>query len=123
MPTSTGGTPEGTLAATLLQLIVIVLVARGANLWLRRIGQPGAVGEILAGLMLGPSLLGALFPDLSDRVFRAPSAAPICSARCCGENRAGAAGVRWLRRSRPEAQCRRHAACFETAVEIGRAHV
>lgn len=35
----------------------------------RRIGQPGAVGEIVAGLMLGPSLLGHLLPDLSAALF------------------------------------------------------
>lgn len=75
MPTVSA--PESDLAATLLQLIVIVSAARGANLWLRRLGQPGAVGEILAGLMLGPSLLGALFPGLSAEVFRPASVAPI----------------------------------------------
>jgi Kef-type K+ transport system membrane component KefB len=76
MQASTGA-PETHLAAILLQLIIIVLAARGANLWLRRMGQPGAVGEILAGLMLGPSLLGALLPDLSERLFSTPSSAPL----------------------------------------------
>src|SRR5580692_3797630 len=71
------GNPEDILAATLLQLIVIVLVARGASVWLRRIGQPGAVGEILAGLLLGPSFLGAVFPEWSGFVFGAATAAPI----------------------------------------------
>jgi Kef-type K+ transport system membrane component KefB len=74
---ATASLPESHLAATLLQLIIIVLAARGANLWLRRLGQPGAVGEIVAGLMLGPSLLGALLPELSRQLFTAPSAAPI----------------------------------------------
>jgi Kef-type K+ transport system membrane component KefB len=36
-----------------------------ANQALRRIGQPGAVGEIIAGLMLGPSLLGYALPGAS----------------------------------------------------------
>ncbi|HEY4039389.1 MAG TPA: hypothetical protein VGM15_11245 [Burkholderiaceae bacterium] len=35
---ATASLPESHLAVTLLQLIIIVLVARGANLWLRRLG-------------------------------------------------------------------------------------
>ena len=77
MQATTAGPVESHLATILLQLIIIVLVARAANLWLRRLGQPGAVGEILAGLVLGPSLLGALLPDVFDQLFGAPSTAPI----------------------------------------------
>jgi Kef-type K+ transport system membrane component KefB len=65
------------VAVTLVQLIVIVLVARGGNLLLRRFGQPGAVGEIMAGLALGPSLLGALFPAATHALFRPEAAPPI----------------------------------------------
>ena len=36
----------------------------------RRVGQPSVVGEIVAGLLLGPSLLGWLAPDLFTRLFR-----------------------------------------------------
>ena len=56
------------LFSTLLQLIVIILAARGANQLLRRFGQPGAVGEIIAGLMLGylnkPEATATAFRDL-----------------------------------------------------------
>ena len=60
---------ESLLFSTLLQLAVIVVVARLANVGLRRLGQPGAVGEILAGLLLGPSLLGYLLPNVSEHLF------------------------------------------------------
>jgi Kef-type K+ transport system membrane component KefB len=40
-------------------------------------GQPRAVGEIIAGLVLGPSLFGHLFPDISNYVFHSVSSLPI----------------------------------------------
>ena len=39
--------------------------------------QPRAVGEIVAGLLLGPSFLGYLWPDLSGAIFAADAAAPM----------------------------------------------
>ena len=68
---------EDILFSTLLQLIVIILAARCANQLFRRIGQPGAVGEIIAGLMLGPSLLGHVFPGVSSFLFSPTAAMPI----------------------------------------------
>jgi Kef-type K+ transport system membrane component KefB len=68
---------ESVLFSVLLQLIVIVLAARCANELSRRIGQPGAVGEIVVGLLLGPSLLGCVLPDVSQFLFKASAAAPI----------------------------------------------
>ena len=68
---------EDILFSTLLQLIVIILAARGANQLLRRIGQPGAVGEIIAGLLLGPSLLGYALPGVSKFLFSPTAAMPI----------------------------------------------
>ena len=62
---------EDLLFSVLLQLIVMIGAARAMNIAARRIGQPGAVGEILAGLMLGPSLLGALAPAFSVSLFGA----------------------------------------------------
>jgi Kef-type K+ transport system membrane component KefB len=76
----TAATPtqmEQVLVATLIQLIVIVLAARVANIVFRRLGQPGVIGEIVAGLLLGPSLFGHLLPDLSHRLFAGPAAVPI----------------------------------------------
>lgn len=68
---------ETLLFSTLLQLAVIVVVARLANVGLRRLGQPGAAGEMLAGLLLGPSLFGYLFPDASAYLFAKAADIPI----------------------------------------------
>jgi Kef-type K+ transport system membrane component KefB len=55
---------EGTLAHVLLALAVICLAARLVGGLLRRfLRQPPVIGEILAGLLLGPSLLGAIAPE------------------------------------------------------------
>lgn len=68
---------EATLVAVLSQLIVIVLAARLAGNAAVAIRQPRAVGEIVAGLMLGPSLFGALFPGVSASLFTEAAAAPM----------------------------------------------
>ena len=68
---------EQTLFFTLLQLIVIIIAARLAGEAARRMGQPRAVGEMVAGLVLGPSLFGQLFPGLSDILFHSTSPMPV----------------------------------------------
>jgi len=69
---------ENLLFITLLQLIVMILAARLGNMLLRRLGQPGVIGEIVAGLLLGPSLFGHFFPGASLFLFgAAPSQAVL----------------------------------------------
>lgn len=60
---------EAYLAAVLAQLAVIILMGRAMNHLFVRLGQPGAVGEIVGGLMLGPSLLGLLAPEFHAAFF------------------------------------------------------
>ncbi len=74
--TSTAAT-EDLLFSVLVQLIIMITAARALNIVARRLGQPGAVGEIIAGLMLGPSLLGALAPGVSVQLFGATPAPAI----------------------------------------------
>jgi len=68
---------ETLLRFTLLQLMVIILAARVAGFLAQRAGQPRGVGEIIAGLLLGPSLFGALAPDAFHAVFRSVDAMPL----------------------------------------------
>jgi Kef-type K+ transport system membrane component KefB len=53
----------------LLQLIVILLVVQVFGYLCQCIGQPRVVGEILAGLALGPTLLGVILPRVEATVF------------------------------------------------------
>jgi Kef-type K+ transport system membrane component KefB len=68
---------ETLLFTTLLQLIVMIAAARIGNQILRRFGQPGVIGEIVAGLILGPSLFGHFFPGASLFLFGAKASTPI----------------------------------------------
>jgi Kef-type K+ transport system membrane component KefB len=53
------------------QLFVLLLCARGLGGLARRFGQPSVVGELAAGLLLGPSVLGHLAPLVSGWLFPA----------------------------------------------------
>ena len=68
---------EALLFFTLLQLTVIVLAARAGGALARRVGQSPAVGEIIVGILLGPSLFGWLAPELFHTVFQASSPEPM----------------------------------------------
>ncbi len=57
------------LAILLLQVIVIIVFVRLTGLAFKKVGQPAVVGEIVAGIILGPSVLGAISPSASDFIF------------------------------------------------------
>jgi len=62
---------EHDFALFLFQLFVILSVALTLGSFLRRLGQAAVVGEIVAGVLLGPSILGALAPDWALFLFPA----------------------------------------------------
>jgi Kef-type K+ transport system membrane component KefB len=53
------------------QLLVLVLAARGLGGMVRRFGQPAVIGELAAGVLLGPSVLGLVLPQAWDWLFPA----------------------------------------------------
>ncbi|MBF7091175.1 cation:proton antiporter [Flavobacterium sp. ALJ2] len=57
------------LAILLAQIITIILVARFFGWVFRKIGQPSVIGEMVAGIILGPSLIGMYFPEFSATLF------------------------------------------------------
>jgi Kef-type K+ transport system membrane component KefB/nucleotide-binding universal stress UspA family protein len=57
------------LAIFVAQLMVLMLVGRGLGELMLRIGQPAVMGQLIAGLVLGPSVLGLLLPDLQHMLF------------------------------------------------------
>lgn len=61
------------LAILLLQIFSIILIARIFGFLFTRVGQPTVIGEIIAGIVLGPSLLGWLLPEVSQFIFPAQS--------------------------------------------------
>lgn len=68
---------EQLLFHTLLQLAIIVLAARAGGRLAQRWGQSAAVGEIITGILLGPSLFGALAPEAFRLVFRSAAPEPM----------------------------------------------
>jgi hypothetical protein len=44
---------------------------------LRFVGQPAVIGEMIAGLLLGPVVFGALFPQLRTELFPKPPRGPV----------------------------------------------
>jgi Kef-type K+ transport system membrane component KefB len=67
------------LALTLLQITIVVAVGRGMGVLLRRLGQPSVIGEIAAGILIGPSLFGAIAPNAFAALFPASSIATLLS--------------------------------------------
>src|SRR5256714_321350 len=61
------------LSILLLQVIVILAAARGVGALFQRMGQPAVIGEMVAGIILGPSLLGMLSPGAQAFLFPASS--------------------------------------------------
>ncbi|MGE5427471.1 MAG: cation:proton antiporter [Methylococcaceae bacterium] len=61
------------LALLLAQIVTIIFVARLFGWICKKIGQPTVIGEIIAGIVLGPSLVGMFFPEISGALFPAQS--------------------------------------------------
>jgi Kef-type K+ transport system membrane component KefB len=56
-------------AAFFIAVAVVIVLARLLGMAAVAVGQPRVIGEVLAGIALGPSLLGAISPDVADALF------------------------------------------------------
>jgi Kef-type K+ transport system membrane component KefB len=57
------------LAAFFIAVAVVMICARLAGTLIAKIGQPRVMGEVAAGILLGPTLVGAIAPDLEATLF------------------------------------------------------
>ena len=57
---------------------LLLLVARLLGELVRRVGQPSVIGELAAGILLGPTLLGLFFPGVVETMF--PATGPVATA-------------------------------------------
>jgi hypothetical protein len=88
-----------------LQLAVVLIVCRLVSALARKLGQPPVVGEMIAGVLMGPSLFGLLAPAAQAWVFPAVSKAVLFAGAqvglvlymfCVGlEFRLDLLGARW----------------------------
>src|SRR3954451_16221825 len=51
------------------QIVLLIAVGRGLGEIMQRLGQPSVIGELLAGILLGPSLFGWVWPDAQHAIF------------------------------------------------------
>jgi len=65
-----------TIVLVLFEVLIVIGLSRLVGLGFKSIKQPLVIGEIVAGIMLGPSLFGLLAPDLAASVFP-PEAVPF----------------------------------------------
>ncbi|MFL6128490.1 MAG: cation:proton antiporter [Mycobacteriales bacterium] len=63
--------PDHAMARLLLALAVVVGACKAAGLLARRLGQPAVIGEIVSGILLGPSVLGAVAPGAAHALIPA----------------------------------------------------
>src|SRR5687768_2700417 len=75
LPSASADTLQ-TLFHVLLALAVVIVVTRVAGYLFRLIGQPAVIGEVVGGIVLGPSLLGWIAPSLYAQLLPA-AVAPI----------------------------------------------
>lgn len=61
------------LSLLLIQIVIIVLSSKLLASLVSKIGQPLVIGEIIAGILLGPSVFGYFWPDVSQFIFQAAS--------------------------------------------------
>jgi len=68
-PSTSSHTNEQTFGRLTLAIALVILAARLVRALIGRIGQPPVMGEVLAGILLGPTLLGAVWPSLQHYLF------------------------------------------------------
>ncbi|MGO3126997.1 MAG: cation:proton antiporter [Luteimonas sp.] len=68
----------------LLQLAVILIAARACGWALKYFGQPPVIGEMTAGLLLGPVVFGAFLPGMHAALFPAASLPPLSALATVG---------------------------------------
>src|SRR6185436_529632 len=64
------------LLSVLLALTVIMVTARIVGAVFAKLNQPAVIGEVVGGILLGPSLLGRVAPDVQASLLR-PDATPL----------------------------------------------
>lgn len=65
---------DSVLFHVLLALAAVLVAGRAVGLLLARVGQPAVIGEVVAGILLGPSLLGRIAPGVSTFILPAGAA-------------------------------------------------
>jgi len=76
LASSSSGQRPDVLMHVLLALLVVIILARAVGSLFAYFQQPPVVGEIIAGILLGPSLLGRVAPGIAGFLFP-PTVVPV----------------------------------------------
>jgi Kef-type K+ transport system membrane component KefB len=68
---------DAILLHLIIDLVIIIVAARSLGWLARKVNQPAVVGEVLAGIILGPTVIGRIWPTVPGRLF--PSDVPLKS--------------------------------------------
>jgi Kef-type K+ transport system membrane component KefB/nucleotide-binding universal stress UspA family protein len=60
---------EPSEALFIAQIVLLLLVGRLLGEMMQRIGQPAVMGQLIAGIALGPSVFGAIWPEMQHAIF------------------------------------------------------
>src|ERR1700757_1371892 len=58
-----------TEALFIVQIVLLLVVGRLLGEGMQRIGQPAVIGQLIAGMLLGPSVFGAIWPQAQHAIF------------------------------------------------------
>src|SRR5919197_6758 len=61
--------PEDTFGRLMLAIAAVILAARVVRVVVGKVGEPPVMGEVLAGILLGPTLLGSVAPSVEHYLF------------------------------------------------------
>ena len=67
--TAAAGHGEQRVIIFFAQVLLLIVVGRLLSEWMQRIGQPAVIGQLLAGIILGPSVFGAIWPAAQQAIF------------------------------------------------------
>jgi len=69
VPALAAEAPHASEVVFLWEIVLLLVVGRLLGEAMQRIGQPAVMGQLLAGVLLGPSVLGALMPTVQETLF------------------------------------------------------
>jgi Kef-type K+ transport system membrane component KefB/nucleotide-binding universal stress UspA family protein len=73
-PAQTGASSEHMVAIFIIEIVLMLFMGRLLGELMQRVGQPAVMGQLIAGIIIGPSVFGALLPSVYQVVFPAVAA-------------------------------------------------
>jgi len=66
---------DAILLHLIIDLVIIIVAARSLGWVAKKLNQPAVIGEIIAGMLLGPTVIGRIWPSVPGQLFPASTTA------------------------------------------------